>query len=560
MSTRNTRSTGSNPENQTPDIAQLLAQQIQDTIPSIVTQVTADINNRQRSNGDQGSDGSGDGNQGCTYKTFMSCKPKEFYGNEGAVGLLAWFDSMESVLHISKCSENRKVEYAACQLQGMTLTWWNIQLRTRGREAAYNLTWEDFKKLLIEEYCSKSETQKWEAEFWNHTMVGMEVDKYTERFHELAKLVPHMVTPEEKRIDRYIWGLALEIRGMVTLANPTTIQNAVVLANRLTNDVVRAGALNQGSVSYKRKSKDHAEEDASGASINRRKVAKRSGRYVGPHPQCNKCNLHHVGDCPICNNYNKPGHISRFCRMNKDGRKICYNCGSPDHLRDKCPKLNRRDDAYTIEITNGQEIKARDVTPDCTLANKLFSIDLIPIKIGSFGIVVVSMDWLSRKGVEIKTLIIQRERPETSLKVVSCMTVDRHLKNKCLAFLVQVDNEIRDIQVVWNYPEVLPNELSRPPQVEFQIYLIPGAAPVVKAPYHLATTDTIYWIRDLFSQALRFRERISCSLRINMDLLGYRASCISKIDLPSINEEYISERVLRTRYGHYNFFCYFLRA
>nr|GEY64930.1 putative reverse transcriptase domain-containing protein [Tanacetum cinerariifolium] len=63
-----------------------------------------------------------------------------------------------------------------------------------------------------------------------------DIEKFTTRFHELAKLVPHMVTPEDKRIDLYIWGLAPKIRGMVTLANPSTIQSAMVLANRLTND------------------------------------------------------------------------------------------------------------------------------------------------------------------------------------------------------------------------------------------------------------------------------------------------------------------------------------
>ena len=73
----------------------------------------------------------------------MSCKPKEFYGKEGAVGSLAWTNSSESVLHISKCSEDRKVEYASCQLQGRALTWWNIQIQTRGREGAYRLSWEE---------------------------------------------------------------------------------------------------------------------------------------------------------------------------------------------------------------------------------------------------------------------------------------------------------------------------------------------------------------------------------------------------------------------------------
>ncbi|GKC43536.1 hypothetical protein Tco_1061258 [Tanacetum coccineum] len=44
-------------------------------------------------------------------------------------------------------------------------------------------------------------------------MIGADVDKYITRFHELARLLPQTVTPECKRIDRYIRGLAPAIRG-----------------------------------------------------------------------------------------------------------------------------------------------------------------------------------------------------------------------------------------------------------------------------------------------------------------------------------------------------------
>ncbi|GJZ50631.1 hypothetical protein Tco_0604821 [Tanacetum coccineum] len=54
-----------------------------------------------------------------------------------------------------------------------------------------------------------------ESEFWNHTMVSSDIDKYTTQFHELSKLVPHMATLEDKHIDRYIWGLAPKIRSRV---------------------------------------------------------------------------------------------------------------------------------------------------------------------------------------------------------------------------------------------------------------------------------------------------------------------------------------------------------
>nr|GEX56457.1 putative reverse transcriptase domain-containing protein [Tanacetum cinerariifolium] len=43
-------------------------------------------------------------------------------------------------------------------------------------------------------------------------MIGSDVDKYTTRFHKLARLVLRMVTLESKRIDRYIRGLASTIR------------------------------------------------------------------------------------------------------------------------------------------------------------------------------------------------------------------------------------------------------------------------------------------------------------------------------------------------------------
>ncbi|GJX27497.1 hypothetical protein Tco_0233793 [Tanacetum coccineum] len=57
-------------------------------------------------------------------------------------------------------------------------------------------------------------------------MVGSDIDGYTARFHELARLVPHMVTPESQRVNRYIRGLAPEIKPHVTSSEPATIQGA----------------------------------------------------------------------------------------------------------------------------------------------------------------------------------------------------------------------------------------------------------------------------------------------------------------------------------------------
>ena len=97
--------------------------------------------------------------------------------------------------------------------------------------------------MLMEKYCPRSELQKLESEFWNLSMSGAEITSYTTRFHELSHLVPHIVTPEYKRVERYIWGLSPKIRSMVTTAEPTSIQGVVTLAHSLTDDAVHMGAL-----------------------------------------------------------------------------------------------------------------------------------------------------------------------------------------------------------------------------------------------------------------------------------------------------------------------------
>ncbi|GKG06712.1 hypothetical protein Tco_0329681, partial [Tanacetum coccineum] len=87
------------------------------------------------------------------------------------------------------------------------------------------------------------EMQKLESELWNHAMVGASHAAYTDRFHELARLVTHLVTPESRLIERYVHGLAPQIRGMVAAIEPKTIQKAVQISGALTDEAVRNGSI-----------------------------------------------------------------------------------------------------------------------------------------------------------------------------------------------------------------------------------------------------------------------------------------------------------------------------
>ncbi|GJY02603.1 reverse transcriptase domain-containing protein [Tanacetum coccineum] len=312
-----------NNNNENPDIAAIIAQQLQTILPKIVTQVTNNVNNANNGNGGNGGGGNGNGeNNRCTFKAFQSCNPKEYDGKGGVIALTRWIEKMENVIDNSGCAENQKVRYAASSLVNKALTWWNTQVQARGRMAAMAMTWNDFKALMVEEFCPSNEMEKLENEFWNHKMVGANHAAYTDRFHELTKLVPHLVTPESSRIKRYIAGLAPEIRGMLLATQPTTIQNAILRAGILTDEAVSYGTLTKGSD----KRKGVEESGKTGGSWKDNKKAKTGTGFVATtptrneavssNPKCSKCFTHHPVNrfYRLCFNCQKPGHFIKDCR------------------------------------------------------------------------------------------------------------------------------------------------------------------------------------------------------------------------------------------------------
>nr|GEW06952.1 putative reverse transcriptase domain-containing protein [Tanacetum cinerariifolium] len=89
----------------------------------------------------------------------------------------------------------------------------------------------------------------------------------------------------------------------------------------------------------------------------------------------------------------------------------------------------------------------------------------------------------------------QNRRQETFRSYDATLTEN---SRGCQVFIAQVmenkseDKRLEDIPVVKEFPDVFPEDLpSLPPvrQLEFQIFLIPGAAPVARAPYQLAPLE-----------------------------------------------------------------------
>nr|GEW30864.1 putative reverse transcriptase domain-containing protein [Tanacetum cinerariifolium] len=172
-------------------------------------------------------------------------------------------EKIESVQDMSRCKDSQKVKYTAGSFVGKALT------------------------------CN--EMQKLEIELWYHAMVGAGHAAYTDRFHELSRLVPHLVTPKGKKIER---------NGSIK-KNPK-----------------------------KRENEGEPSKDRNGREDNKRT---RTGNTFATTAN------------PVRRGYT--GHFARGCRMVPRNvnlintrniiARTCYECSSTDHIKSACPRLNQ---------------------------------------------------------------------------------------------------------------------------------------------------------------------------------------------------------------------------
>nr|GEW01739.1 hypothetical protein [Tanacetum cinerariifolium] len=382
-----------------------------------------------------------------TYQDFMKCQPLNFKGMEGFVGLIKWFEKMETVFHISNCPEKYQVKYATCTLLKSALTWWNSLKRTIGADVAFAMSWRRLMKLM----------------------------------------------PGEDRVKKFTGGLPDNIQGNVIAAEPSRLQDAVRIANNLMDQKLKGYAMK--NIKNKRKfdnrHKDNRgqqppnkRQNVGGQKVTRAYTAGNKKRRVYNRllPLCNKCKFHHEGPCTVrYGKYKKVGHLTRDCKAadsttsNQRGQVVnqrvltCFECGRQGYYRSDCPKLKDQncgnkirnkngvgeargkahvlgggdanpdsnvvmgmfllnnhyayvlfdsgadrsfvsttfstlldmipdtlDVSYVVEFADGSIFETNIVFRGCTLGllGPPFNIDLMPVELGSFDII-IGMDWLA---------------------------------------------------------------------------------------------------------------------------------------------------------------------
>ncbi|GJV12984.1 putative reverse transcriptase domain-containing protein [Tanacetum coccineum] len=432
-----------------------------------------------------GGNGNGNGNGGeygynfrgfmpareCTYQDFLKCQPLNFNGTEGVVGLTRWFEKMEIVFHISNCPEKYQVKYASCTLLNSALTWWNSHKRTIGNEAAYAMSWAELMKLTTEGYAARSAKSKRRMEsnsrdnrgqqppFKRQNISGQNmVRAYTTRNNERRGDCMTTITPNTQR-------------------DPVGNQQGVVCYECGRPGHFRKDCLKLRNQNCGNQTRNIVRNKNGNQTRGNEAIAK---AYAigggGTNPDSNIV----TGTFLLSNCY-----ASMLFDLGVDRSFMSSTFSALLYI-----KPSTLETSYAVELVDGRISETNVVLRGCTLGllGHPFDIDLMLVELGSFD-VIIGMDWLAKYHALIicdkkvvcipyrdKGLIIQGDDYYNGI-------TSKKAKDK------SEDKRLEDVPIKQEFPEVFPDDLpGLPParQVEFQIDIVPGVAPIARTPYRLA--------------------------------------------------------------------------
>uniref|UniRef100_A0A2N9EJD6 Reverse transcriptase domain-containing protein n=1 Tax=Fagus sylvatica TaxID=28930 RepID=A0A2N9EJD6_FAGSY len=349
----------------------------------------------------------------------------------------------------------------------------------------------------------------------------------------------------------------------------------------------------------------------------------------------------------------KKGHEGQPCAI-----KLCYTCKQPEHFARVCPTTKgsgilplfstparvlfypgsthsfiscgfvRNIDRspkpleYELSVSTplGDTLMSNLVLKSCMfcIEGRELSADLVLLGMHDFD-VILGMNWLATYHASVDCFekeVVFRPLGELEFRfkgshlpslphMISALRANRLLRKGCRGFLASVvdlqkkELEIKDIPIVREFSDVFPEDLSGLPpdrEVEFSIDLVPGTAPISKAPYRMAPAELKELkgqLKELLDKGfirpssspwgapILFVKKKDGSMRLCIDYRELNrvtiknkyplpriddlfdqlqgAQVFSKIDLRSgyhqlkIKSEDIPKMAFRTRYGHYEF-------
>ncbi|GJS44078.1 putative reverse transcriptase domain-containing protein [Tanacetum coccineum] len=488
------------------------------------------------------------------------------------VGLIRWFERTESVFSRSRCAEENKVTFSTGTLTDDALSWWNAYAQPMGVEQANQITWTELKRLCHEQKDSMI-TQSY-VRTWCQTPRNSWKLSSGDCLKALKEIASIHVTTTKKFDDRRTFNNNYRSNNFYRTPTPTiftTITNYNKTKGKKLLELMLL--LHLETIGMPKTS--HYARDAISIILD---------LVLGRAYMLRDKNAHQ-----------DPNVVTDTFLLNQHLAKVLFDSGADRSFISisLASMLNilsiTIDTFYDIEMADGNLVSTNTVIKGCTLTllNQPFEIDLMPIKLGSFD-VVIGMDWLSKYHAKILC-----DEKVVHIPINGETLIIRVMEKK------SDEKRLEDIPVVKEFLDVFPEDLpGLPPvrQVEFQIDLIPGAAPVALTPYRLAPLEmqelsnqlqeladrgfirpsTSPWGAPVlfvkkkdgsFRMCIDYRELNKLTIKNRYplpridDLFDQLqgSSVYSKIDLRSsyhqlrLGYEDIPKTAFRTRYGHYEF-------
>nr|GEX43362.1 hypothetical protein [Tanacetum cinerariifolium] len=389
-------------------------------------------------------------------------------GTEGVVELTRWFERMETMFHISNCIVENQIKFATCTLLERALTWWNSHVTTIGPDVAYAMTWINLRKNMTDKYCPMGEIKKLKVELWNLKVKGTDVVTYNQSFQELALMCARMFPEESDKIERYIGELPDMIHESLMASKPKTMQDVIEFTTELMDKKISTFA-------------------------ERKAENKRKFEETSKNNQNQQQNKRSAVNANTSNN-------QRGIRASQKPTRFEY--GAQRHFKRECPKLKNNNRGNQVGNRNapvkvyavghaGTNPYSNVVTGTFLLNNRYASILFDTGADRSF----VSTAFSSQINITPTTLDHYYDVKLADGRIIRLNTIIWGFTINFLNHPFRIDLmpvELGSFDVIIDFPKVFPEDLSGFPltrQVEFQIDLIPGATPVARAPFRLASFE-----------------------------------------------------------------------
>ncbi|XP_073152036.1 uncharacterized protein [Henckelia pumila] len=242
---------------------------------------------------------------------------------------------------------------------------------------------------------------------------------------------------------------------------------------------------------------------------------------------------------------------------------------------------------FRVATPTSKAIETHRVHRNCIIgiSEHVFQAELIQLNMIEFE-AILGMDWLANnhalvdcrmKNVKLRTSnldeVIYHGKTKEQKSLLSASQAWKAMKSVeevYLAVVGEVKEEVtlalEKIPVVQEFPDVFPEELPGvipDREVEFEINLVPGDAPISKAPYQMAPAE----LKELKEQLQELLDKKQIRPRASpwgapvlfVKKKYGRATVFSKLDLRSgyqqlkVKAEDVPKTAFRTRYGHYEF-------